>query len=59
MITFYRMNTQTKLFRVVTQQYSPYIYCRFQTVFSPQKIVFMSQLKIYTNKHLLIAKSRT
>jgi len=38
------------LLRIGTQQYSPYLYCRFQTVFSPQIIIsnFMSQLKIYT-----------
>jgi len=33
------MNTKTKLLRIGTQQYSPYIYCRFQTVSSPQIII--------------------
>ena len=54
MFSFYRMNTQTKLLRIGTQQYSPYIYCRFQTVFSPQIIIlnFISQLKTYTKRRL-------
>ena len=44
------MNTETKLLRIGTQQYSPYIYYQFQTVFSPQIIILycMSHLKIYT-----------
>ena len=50
MFSFYRMNTYTKLFRIGTQQYSPFVYCRYQTVFLPQIIIlnFISQLKRYT-----------
>jgi len=51
MFSFYRMNTLTKSLRIGTQQYSPYIYCRIQTVFSPQiSLDFKSQLQIYTKK---------
>ena len=37
---------------VGTQQYSPYIYCQFQTVFSPEIIIlyFISQQKIYAKR---------
>ena len=61
MFSFYRMNTYTKLLRKGTQQFSPYIYCRFQTVsklFSPQIIIliFMSQLKIYTKRKIVFQK---
>jgi len=54
------MNTSTKLLRIVTQQYSSYIYCRFQTVFSPQIIIlnFMSQLKIYLQKRKRASKKK-
>jgi len=46
------MNTKNEFLRVGTQQYSPYIYCQFQTVYSPQIIIlnFISQLKIYTRR---------
>ena len=50
MFSFYRRNAYTNLLRIDTQQYSPYIYCRFKTVFSPHILIlnFISQLKIYT-----------
>ena len=52
------MNTETKLLRIGTQQYSPYIYYQFQTVFSPQIIIlyFMSQQKIYTKRKIAYKK---
>ena len=53
------MDTLTKLLRIGTQQYSPYIYCPLQTVFSPQIIIsyFMSQLKIYTKRKIASKKN--
>ena len=56
MFSIYRMNTSTKLLRLGTQQYSPYIYCR--TVFSPQiiKLNFISQLKICTARKIASKK---
>ena len=50
-IQFYRMSTLTKLLRIGTQLYSAYIYCRFQTVFSPQ-IIILNVTKIYTNRRI-------
>ena len=47
--SFYRMNRYTKLLRIGTRQYTPYIYCRFKTVFftsNNNNIIFLSQLKI-------------
>ena len=41
-----------------TQQYSPYIYCQFQTVFSPEIIIlyFISQQKIYAKRKIAYKK---
>ena len=57
-VSFYRMNTYTKLLRIGTQQHSSYIYCQFQTVFSSQIIIlyFMSQQKIYTKRKIAYKK---
>jgi len=41
MFSFYRMSTLTKLLKIGTLQYNPYIYCRFQTEFSPQIIILI------------------
>mgnify|MGYP000343770604 CR=1 FL=1 len=58
MCSFYRMNTSNKLLRIGTHQYSPYIYCRFQTAFLPQIIIleFKSQLQIYTKRKIAFEK---
>jgi len=58
MFSCYRMNTLTKLLRIDTHQYSTYIYCRFQTVFSPQIIIsnLNSQLKICTTTKIAYKK---
>ena len=52
------MNTYTKLLRIGTQQYSPYIYFWFQTVFSPQIIILSlkSQVQIYTKRRIASKK---
>ena len=58
MFSVYQINTYTKLLRICTQQYSPFIYCRFQTVFSPQIILLYlkSQLQIYTKRRIASEK---
>ena len=61
MFTFYRINTYIKLLRISTQQYRFYKYCRFQTVYSPQIIIyFMSQLytNIYTKRKIASKKQK-
>ena len=52
------MNTSNKLLRIGTQQYSSYIYCRLQTIFSPQIIMLkcMPQTKIYTKRKIASKK---
>jgi len=39
MFTLYMIDTYTKLVRIGTQQYSPYMFDPFRTVFSPQIII--------------------
>ena len=58
MFSFYQINTYTKLLRIGTQQYSPFIYCRFRTVFSPQTILLYlkSQVQIYTRRRIASEK---
>ena len=48
------MNTYT----IGTQQYSSYMYCKFQTVISPQMIIlyFMSQQRIYAKRKIAYKK---
>ena len=52
------MHRPNYLLRICTQQYSSYVYCQFQTVFSPQIIIlyFMSQQKKYTKREMAYKK---
>ena len=53
-VSLYRMITYTDVLRICTHQYSSYIYCTFQKVFSPQIMIvyFMSRLNIYTKRKI-------